>query len=216
MIDESNNVKREKENIFKKSYKAVKALRRFFFILIRNEIQLKEIIDKQKDIDNIKSQFPQALINDSNYFLIEDFSNVSLGKGVVIGAYNVFFVVNYNKDDNSSELHVGDATYIGEQNNIRAAGGKIIIGKKCLISQQVSLIAANHSIEPAKFIKDQPWVSKGDIIIEDDVWIGCGVQVMSGVTIGKGAVIAAGSVVTKSVAPYTIVGGVPAKKIKDR
>ncbi len=53
------------------------------------------------------------------------------------------------------------------------------------------------------------------VIIEDDVWLGCGVKVMSGVTIGKGSVIAAGAVVTKDVPPYTLYGGIPAKKIKD-
>ncbi len=55
-----------------------------------------------------------------------------------------------------------------------------------------------------------------DIIIGHDVWIGYGAQIMSGVTVGDGAVIAAGSIVTKDVLPYTVVGGVPAKKIKER
>ena len=58
--------------------------------------------------------------------------------------------------------------------------------------------------------------SKGDIIIDDDVWIGYRSIILSGVHIGQGAVIAAGAVVTKDVPPYTIVGGVPAKVIKYR
>ncbi|MDY2949120.1 MAG: CatB-related O-acetyltransferase, partial [Lachnospiraceae bacterium] len=57
---------------------------------------------------------------------------------------------------------------------------------------------------------------KGNILVDDDVWIGYGVVVMSGVHIGQGAVIAAGAVVTKDVPPYSIVGGVPAKVIKYR
>lgn len=52
--------------------------------------------------------------------------------------------------------------------------------------------------------------SKGDIIVEDDVWIGYGVILLSGIHIGKGAIIAAGSIVTKDVEPYSIVAGVPA------
>ena len=58
--------------------------------------------------------------------------------------------------------------------------------------------------------------SKGDIFIDDDVWIGYRSTIMSGIHIGRGAVIAAGSVVTKDVPPYAIVGGVPAKVIKYR
>ena len=58
--------------------------------------------------------------------------------------------------------------------------------------------------------------SKGDIIVEDDVWIGTRATIMSGVHIGKGAVIAACAVVTKDVPPYAIVGGVPAHIIKYR
>lgn len=58
--------------------------------------------------------------------------------------------------------------------------------------------------------------SKGDIVIEDDVWIGYGATIMSGVHIGKGAIVAAGAVVTRSVPEYAIVGGIPARVIKYR
>lgn len=58
--------------------------------------------------------------------------------------------------------------------------------------------------------------SKGDINVQDDVWIGYGAIILSGVTIGQGAVIAAGAVVTKDVEPYTIVAGIPARCVKAR
>ncbi len=57
---------------------------------------------------------------------------------------------------------------------------------------------------------------KGDVIIEADVWIGTGVTILSGVRLGVGSVVAAGAVVTKDVEPYSVVGGVPARKIKSR
>ena len=59
-------------------------------------------------------------------------------------------------------------------------------------------------------------LSKGAITVGDDVWIGYQATILSGVTIGQGAIVAAGSVVTKDVAPYSIVGGNPARHIKDR
>jgi virginiamycin A acetyltransferase len=59
-------------------------------------------------------------------------------------------------------------------------------------------------------------INNGPIIVEDEVWIGTNALILSGVTIGKGAIIAAGAVVTKDVLPYTIVGGVPAKLIRNK
>ena len=60
------------------------------------------------------------------------------------------------------------------------------------------------------------WDNHGDIIVGNDVWIGYGAVIMSGVTIGDGAIIGTRALVTKDVAPYTIVGGVPAKPIRKR
>jgi len=59
-------------------------------------------------------------------------------------------------------------------------------------------------------------LSKGDLFIKNDVWIGAFSIILSGITLGNGCVIAAGSVVTKDVKPYTIVGGVPAKFLRSR
>lgn len=55
-----------------------------------------------------------------------------------------------------------------------------------------------------------------DVIIEEDVWCGANVTILKGVTVGRGSIIAAGAVVTKSIPPYSIAGGVPAKVIKQR
>jgi len=58
--------------------------------------------------------------------------------------------------------------------------------------------------------------TNGHVVIENDVWIGCGCTFMSGVTVGSGSVVATNSVVTKDVPPFTVVGGNPAKVIKKR
>jgi acetyltransferase-like isoleucine patch superfamily enzyme len=52
-----------------------------------------------------------------------------------------------------------------------------------------------------------------DVVVEDDVWVGCGAVILKGVRLGRGSVVAAGAVVNRDVLPYTIVGGVPAKII---
>lgn len=59
-------------------------------------------------------------------------------------------------------------------------------------------------------------ISRGSIVIEDEVWIGYGVTILSGIRVGKGSIIATGAVVTKDVPAYSIVGGVPAKVLKNR
>lgn len=102
---------------------------------------------------------------------------------------------------------------------------KLTIGNFCSIATDVMFILdadhyTNHiSTFPFKVKllgEKQEGVSKGDIVVDDDVWIGYGATIMSGVHIGQGAVVAAGAVVTKDVPPYAIVGGVPAKVIKYR
>lgn len=99
------------------------------------------------------------------------------------------------------------------------------IGNFCSIaSSTIFLLAGEHKTStlmtyPFKqklLSKEIETVSKGKIIIHDDVWIGENALIMSGVTIGQGAIVAAGAVVTKDIPPYAIVGGVPAKIIKYR
>ena len=86
--------------------------------------------------------------------------------------------------------------------------GKIIIGKNVSISHGVSLVTGDHDPSNAFFL-----ARFRNIIIEDHVFIGFGSIILGGITLGKGCIVAAGSVVTKDVEAFTIVGGVPAKKI---
>ncbi|MDN3582818.1 acyltransferase [Mucilaginibacter flavus] len=143
---------------------------------------------------------------------------MNFGKNVFIGANTVIYCTNEDSQHkNGSEIIIGEGTYIGEMNNIRAAGGSIKIGKKCLISQHVSIIGSNHSTDKGQYIMDQPWdITRLGVTIHDDVWIGCGAKILPGVTIGTGAVIAAGAVVVKDIEAYTFNGGIPAKFIKMR
>ena len=102
---------------------------------------------------------------------------------------------------------------------------KLVIGDFCSIAQEVVFILdADHYVNhlstfpfKTKIVDGSlEGVSKGNIILDDDVWIGYGATILSGVHIGQGAVVAAGAVVTSNVPPYSIVGGVPARVIKYR
>ena len=140
--------------------------------------------------------------------------DLKIGKHVYIGSFTVIRVGGTSEA--GSMLEIGESTIIAELNNIRAGGGYIKIGKKCLISQQVSIIASNHGSARGVYIADQPWSTKRNVDIGDDVWIGCGVQIMPGVKIGSGAIVGAGSLVNKDIPPNAIVGGVPAEVLKFR
>ncbi|NII84040.1 MULTISPECIES: acyltransferase [unclassified Pedobacter] len=89
--------------------------------------------------------------------------------------------------------------------------GKLKIGDFTSISPHVHVITGDHDINSKNFA----FRSK-DIIIGNFVWIGSRATILPGVVIGEGAIVCAGALVTKDVAPYTMVGGVPAKFIKDR
>ncbi len=136
---------------------------------------------------------------------------------------------NYTRINSIIDLQlvtVGIATYgdinVLSYNNI----SKLTIKNYCSIGPKVTFVLnSDHELShitsypfKVKLLKSMDYeaTSKGDIIVDDDVWIGYGATIMSGVHIGQGAVVAAGAVVTKDVPPYAIVGGVPAKVIKYR
>ena len=121
---------------------------------------------------------------------------------------------------------IGKGTY-GELKVVDFGGNaKLIINNYVSIAQHVSFILnAEHYTDhistypfKVKILRTQNTesFSKGNIIVDDDVWIGYGATIMSGVHIGQGAVVAAGAIVTKDIPPYAIVGGVPAKIINYR
>jgi acetyltransferase-like isoleucine patch superfamily enzyme len=123
---------------------------------------------------------------------------------------------------------VGKGTYgsITIQSLYVTPNEKLTIGNYVSIAPDVTfMLGVNHQMNTvttfpfySKLIQRSPIdaISKGPVVIDDEVWIGTGAMIFSGVTIGKGAVVAAGSVVTKNVEPYAIVGGNPARVIRFR
>lgn len=136
--------------------------------------------------------------NQTNIANVFNLNAVSVGRGT----YGPLYVMNFNT---SERLMIGDYCSIGP----KVAFMLNAEHRMDLISTYPFRVKSLHS-------DSFEGASKGDIIVDDDVWIGYGAIILSGVHIGQGAVIAAGAVVSSDVPPYAIVGGVPAKVIKYR
>jgi acetyltransferase-like isoleucine patch superfamily enzyme len=119
--------------------------------------------------------------------------------------------------DGPGSLVVGRNTYIQAGCTLNAFLSSIVIGANCMIAARCGFMPYNHGFGNTSLpMREQPLTSKGDIILEDDVWLGINVSVMDGVTIGQGAIVGAGSVVTQDIPPYTIAAGIPARVIRAR
>jgi acetyltransferase-like isoleucine patch superfamily enzyme len=106
---------------------------------------------------------------------------------------------------------MGNHSYIGCNAIIGAGGGGIQIGSDVLIGQGVSIHSENHKFQQAdELIRLQGITYKG-VVIGDDVWVGSKAVILDGVTIGSGVVIGAGAVVSRSIPPYSVAVGVPAR-----
>lgn len=122
-------------------------------------------------------------------------------------------------------VRVGDYTY-GGLKIYNDTDAMLRVGYFCSIAENVTfLLGHDHHVDTIStfpfgqrldLTMKNDAQTKGDIIIDDDVWIGYGATILSGVHIGQGAVVAAGAVVTSDVPPYAIVGGVPARILKYR
>lgn len=119
-------------------------------------------------------------------------------------------------------LSIGDGTSIPKGSTFYCTEAPLTIGKKVIFGPRPTIITGDHRIDViGKHIIDvtvDEKLPENDlpVVIEDGVWIGANVTILKGVTIGRGSVVAAGAVVTKSCAPYSIIGGVPARLIKMR
>lgn len=119
--------------------------------------------------------------------------------------------------DNDGFIVFGNRVALNRNVLINArGGGRIIIGNDVLIGPNVVIRSNNHRFESLSIPINRQGVTSGRITIEDDVWIAANCVILPNVKIGKGAIIGAGTVVTKDVEPYSIMGGVPAKKIGSR
>jgi len=110
------------------------------------------------------------------------------------------------------DVTIGDYTRIGIHCTII---GPVCIGNHVNLAQGITVTALNHNFSNTQQRIDEQGISTQPVVIGDDVWIGTNAVILPGVTIGRHAVVAAGAVVTKDVPDNTLVGGVPAKVLKN-
>jgi acetyltransferase-like isoleucine patch superfamily enzyme len=141
----------------------------------------------------------RLLVNNGAYITIgERFRTMGLHVPIEIGACR------------GASLTIGDSVFLNSGVSICALKS-VTIGNNVAIGNYTLIMDSDfHSVED----HTKPGVA-APVVIEDDVWLGARVTVLKGVRIGRGAVVAAGAVVTRDVAPYTLVGGVPARLIRE-
>lgn len=122
---------------------------------------------------------------------------------------------------NPKNIFMYECTKI-EDSTISAAIGKFIMKKYSAAAEGLSVHTGNHMMVVGKFyrtVTNEDKLQSGqvfdkDVVVEEDVWIGCNVTLLAGAHIGRGSIVAAGAIVNKSTPPYAVIGGVPAKFIK--
>ena len=153
-------------------------------------------------------------------FLWDEFLCVFYKRAMKYCGQHVYLRPSQGDFKGLQNLSIGDDTSIPKGCVFYCTKAPLTIGKKVVFGPRPTIITGDHRIDVVgNYIMDNiEKLPENDapVVIEDDVWCGANVTILKGVTIGRGSVIAAGAVVTKSVPPYSIAGGVPAKVLKAR
>lgn len=177
--------------------------RRLHVVSVRLKIKARKALSLMKNMLDNKNYYIDKSAILENEALIEIGQGAEIKEGVIIKTYDNKVIIGKNVQLNPFSVIYG--------------GSGVIIGDNVIMAPHCMVAAGNHNHrqleQPMRFA---PSVSRGPIVIEDDVWIGANCTIVDGVRIGKGAVVGANSVVNRDVPPYAVVGGVPAKMLADR
>lgn len=153
---------------------------------------------------------PPVLIKGGDHITIG--GNTKIGRNGVLTAWD-----RYNGKEYDPKIVIGSNCNFGEYIHLTAINS-ISIGDGVLTGRWVTITDNSHGSVCRDELELPPikrcLSSKGSVVIGDNVWIGDKVTILPNVRIGKGAIIAANSVVTTDVAPFTVVGGIPAKELR--
>lgn len=199
-----------KKNNFKKySFKKI-----MFGIYLHVFLKMKIILYKNV-LSNCNVIFINSLINQPTQFVgngIIELDQASIG---VWPSPNLFNGVSYlEARSNNSRIKIGKGSFINNSATIIADKTSITIGENCLIGPNVWITDSDfHGVNLSER-RGGRYECK-PVVIGNNVFLGEGVKILKGVHIGEGAVVGSGSIVTKDVDKFTLVAGVPAKKIKN-
>jgi acetyltransferase-like isoleucine patch superfamily enzyme len=193
--------------------------------IIRGMVLIKPFLYKSKGLvfaeKGARVFFSRNILCGKNLNLMQNSSinalcknKVKIGDNFTLGKFAIIECTGVLRD-------VGESLIIGNNVGINhycfiGVRGSIEIGDNVIFGPRVNVFSENHNFADRSIPIKHQGTTKGKTVIGSDVWIGANASIMSGVSIGNGAIIAAGAVVTQNVAPFCIVGGVPAKVIKTR
>ena len=138
---------------------------------------------------------------------------IEIGERTIVMNGSVLHVYNF-RDIPTSGIRIGKDCLIGEYSVVRGQGG-VTIGDRVYTSPFTQILAVNHVYDDPTIPFVEQGITAQGIAIDNDVWIGAGAIILDGVHVGEGAVISAGAVVSKDVPSHTVVGGVPARILKE-
>ena len=153
-------------------------------------------------------------LGDNVYISALGKEGIFLGNNVSIGSYSRL-IISTSLNNLGKYIRIGNNVGLGEFAYLGGAGG-LEIGDDCIIGQYLSCHPENHNYEDSNIEIRHQGVNRKGIKIGSNCWIGSKVTILDGVEIGSGSIIAAGSVVNRSFPENSIIGGVPAKLLKQR